>query len=167
MGRRRQTMRTLPLNSLFQARLFADVYISGTDGNSYPFDCIIDTGCINTLVDEKILEVADYIDLGFTQQIKIASKSTISKAVVLKQVDFGGFVVDKMLVFAAQLSETPVINRMLLGLNTLNNWNYEVKRVENTFNFLESPILPIGANTKNKYVNYFDKNGNYVLIEDH
>jgi len=159
-------MRTLPLNSLFQARLFADVYISGSDGKSYPFDCIIDTGCVNTLVDEKILEIADYIDLGFTQPIKIAGKSTVSKAIVLRKVNFGGLIIDKMLVFAAQLSGTPVVSRMLLGLNTLNNWNYEVKRVDSVFNFSETPTPPVGSNKRNKYINYFDKHGNYVLIDD-
>ena len=94
-------MRSLPLSKLYQARLFVDVYISGIDGCKYPFDCIVDTGCVNTLVDEKILEVADYIDLGFTQPIKIAGMSTVSRAVVLKQVDFGGFVIDRLLVFVA------------------------------------------------------------------
>ena len=74
--------------------------------------------------------------------------------------------IDKMLVFAAPLTGTPVLNRMLLGLNTLNNWNYEVKRTENVIIFSESSSLPIGANSKNKYVNYFDKNGNYVLLDE-
>ena len=160
-------MRSLPLNSLYQARLFTEVYISGVDGIAYPFFCIVDTGCVNTLIDEKILEVADYIDLEFTQPIKIAGMSTVSKAIVLKQVDFGGFIIDKMLVFVAPLTGTPVQNRMLLGLNTLNNWNYEVKRTENVIDFSESLTLPTGANPKNKYVNYFDKNGNYVLIDEH
>ena len=159
-------MRSLALNSLYQARLFTEVYVKGIDGKSYPFVCIFDTGCVNTLVDVKMLEVADYIDLGFTQPIKIAGMSTVSRAVVLKQVDFGGFIIDKMLVFVAPLTGTPVLNRMLLGLNTLNNWNYEVKRTENVIVFSESQTLPVGANPKNKYVNYFDKNGNYVLFEE-
>jgi len=136
------------------------------DGNMYPFDCIVDTGCVNTLIDEEILAVADYFDIGFSQPIKIAGTSTVSKAVVLKKVDFGGLVIDNMLVFVAPLIETPVFNRMLLGLNTLNNWNYNVKRTENVIEFSESNILPVGANLKNKYINYFDKIGNYVLFED-
>jgi len=159
-------MRTLPLNDLFQARLFTEIHIKGTDDKQYPFVCIIDTGCVNTLIDEEIIEVLDYVDLGFTQPIKIAGKSTVSKAVVLKQVDFGGLKIDNMLVFAAPLTGTPVKKRMLLGLNTLNNWNYEVRRTDNVFVFSESTTLPVGANIKNKYINYFDKNGNYVLIED-
>jgi len=159
-------MCSLPISNLYQARLFVEVYISGTDKNTYPFDCIIDTGCVNTLVDDTILEVADYIDLSFTQPIKIAGMTTVSRAAVLKQVNFGGFIIDKMLVFAAPLTGTPVLNRMLLGLNTLNNWNYEVKRTENVIIFSESSSLPIGANSKNKYINYFDKNGNYVLLEE-
>ena len=158
-------MRSLPLNSLHQARLFVDVYIAGTDGNSYPFDCIVDTGCVNTLIDESIIEVLDYIDLSFSQPIKIAGIAVSSKAIVLKQVDFGGFIINKMLVFAAPLSGTPVKKRMLLGLNTLNNWNYEVKRTDNVIEFTESLILPTGASSTSKYTNYFDKHGNYVLIE--
>ena len=135
-----------------------------TEINTHSTALLIHTGCVNALIDEKILEVADHIDLDFTQPIKIAGMSTVSKAVVLKHVDFGGFIIDKMLVFVAPLTGTPVLNRMLLGLNTLNNWNYEVKRTENVIAFSESPALPIGANSKNKYVNYFDKNGNYVLV---
>jgi len=157
-------MRTLPLSTLYQARLFVDVYITSADKNAYPFDCIVDTGCVNTLIDDKILEVADYIDLSFTQPIKIAGKSTISNAVILKEVNFGGFIIYNMLVFVAPLAGTPVLNCMLLGLNTLNNWNYEIKRVENVINFSESPSLPVGASSKNKYANYFDKNGNYILV---
>ncbi|MCL2821060.1 MAG: hypothetical protein FWD38_09610, partial [Oscillospiraceae bacterium] len=68
-------------------------------------------------------------------------------------------------VFAAPLSGTPVKKRMLLGLNTLNNWNYEVKRTDNVIEFTESLILPTGASSTSKYTNYFDKHGNYVLIE--
>jgi len=158
-------MRTLPLNDVYQARLFVDVHIRGTDGNLYPFDCIIDTGCVNTLVDEKVLAFTDYIDLGFTQPIKIAGKSTVSRAVILKQVDFAGFKVDNMFVFAAHLFGTPVLNRMLLGLNTLNNWNYKIKRTDNIIEFSESLTFPKGSSSKNRYTNYFDKNGNYVLIE--
>jgi len=157
-------MRSLALNSLYQARLFTEVHIKGIDDKSYLFFCIVDTGCVNTLVDEKFLEVADYIDLSFTQPIKIAGMSTVSRAVVLKQVDFGGFIIDKLLVFVAPLNGTPVRNRMLLGLNTLNNWNYEVKRTDNVIDFSESQTLPTGANSKNRYLNYFDKYGKYVLI---
>jgi len=159
-------MRTLPLNSSYQARLFIEVQISGVDGNSYPFFCIVDTGCVNTLVDEKILEITDYIDLNFSQPIKIAGKSTVSKAVVLKHVNFGGLNIDNMIVFAAPLIGTPVVGRMLLGLNTLNNWNYEVKRTDNLIEFSESNYFPTGTNQKNKYTNYFDKNGDYVLIDE-
>jgi len=159
-------MRSLTLNSLYQARLFIDVYINGTDGNKYPFDCIIDTGCVNTLIDEKILEIADHIDLGFSQPIKIAGISTVSRAIILKQVDFAGLIIDKMLVFVAPLTGTPVLNRMLLGLNTLNNWNYEVKRTDNVIIISEAPTIPVGANSRNKYVNYFDKYGNYVLMDE-
>jgi len=159
-------MRTLPLNSSYLARLFIEVQINGVDGNLYPFFCIVDTGCVNTLVDEKILEIIDYVDLGFSQPIKIAGKSTVSRAVILKQVNFGGHNIDNMIVFAAPLTGTPVVGRMLLGLNTLNNWNYTVKRTENIIEFIETLNLPVGANQKNKYANYFDKNGNYVLIEE-
>ena len=113
-------MRSLTLNSAYQSRLFVDIYINGTDGNSYPFDCIVDTGCVNTLVDEEILEVANYIDLGFTQPIKIAGKSTVSRAVALIQVVFSDLTINNMIVFAAPLTGTPVVNRMLLGLNTKN-----------------------------------------------
>jgi len=55
---------------------------------------------------------------------------------------------------------------MLLGLNTLNNWNYEVRRTENVINFSESQTIPIGANSKTRYLNYFDKYGKYVLVEE-
>ena len=159
-------MRTLPLNSSYQARLFIEVQINGDDGNLYPFFCIVDTGCVNTLVDEKILEIIDYIDLGFSQPIKIAGKSTISKAIVLKYVVFGGLVINNMIVFAAPLTGMPVVGRMLLGLNTLNNWNYTVKRTDNIIEFSEVINFPIGANQKHKYSNYFDKHGNYVLIDE-
>ena len=159
-------MRTLPLNNSYQARLFIEVQISGDDGNLYPFFCIVDTGCVNTLVDEKILEIVDYVDLGFSQPIKIAGKSTTSKAIILKQVNFNGLIIDNMIVFAAPLTGTPVVGRMLLGLNTLNNWNYTVKRTENIIEFTETINLPVGATSKNRYTNYFDKNGNYVLVEE-
>jgi len=159
-------MRTLTLNEYYQARLFVEVQITGAKGNQFPFVCIVDTGCVNTLVDEDLLEVIDYIDLGFTQPIKIAGKSTVSRATILKQVDFGGLKINNMLVFSAPLSGTPAVNRMLLGLNTLNNWNYEIKRSENIIEFSESTTLPLGTSSKNSYTNYFDKYGNYVLVHD-
>jgi len=159
-------MRSLALNQYYLARLFVEVNIKGTDGNNFPFACIVDTGCVNTLLDEDILEVLDFVDLGFSQPIKIAGKSTVSRAIILNNVDFGGLIIDNMLVFAAPLSGTPAVNRMLLGLNTLNNWNYTVKRTDNIIEFSETIKLPAGANPKHKYTNYFDKNGDYVLIDE-
>jgi len=53
----------------------------------------------------------------------------------------------------------------LLGLNTLNNWNYNVKRTDNLIEFSESLTFPTGSCSKNRYTNYFDKNGKYVLVE--
>ena len=105
-----------------------------------------------------------FIDLTFYQAIKIAGKSISGKAVVLEQMVFGGLKVDKMLVFAAPLVGTPVVNHMLLGLSTLNNWHYNIKKPVNVIEFEESQNLPLGANVKNKYTNYFDTHGKYVLV---
>jgi hypothetical protein len=105
-----------------------------------------------------------YTDLGFSQAIRIAGKSVSGRAVVLAQVDFGGLKADRVLVFAAPLVGTPVANRMLLGLSTLNNWDYKVKRAADVIAFTEALDLPVSAGTKNKYTNYFDENGKYVLL---
>jgi len=78
-------MRTLPLNSLFQARLFVDVSIVGLDENPYQFDCIVDTGCVNTLIDEEVIEVLNYIDLKFSQPIKIAGIAVSSRAIIIER----------------------------------------------------------------------------------
>jgi hypothetical protein len=86
------------------------------------------------------------------------------KAIVLQQINFGGLKASNILTFAAPLTETPVANRILLGLNTLNYWDYEINRSENLIQFSESAILPLGANIKNKYTSYFDIKGNYVLM---
>jgi len=157
-------MYTLRLDSSYKHRLLTEVYSSGSAGKPYLMDCIIDTGCVNTLVDESQLVHLKFTDLNFYQAIKIASKSISGKAVILEQVDFGGLKVNNILVFAAPLVGTPVVNRMLLGLSTLNNWYYNVKKPINVIEFEESQILPLGAGIKNKYTNYFDTHGKYVLI---
>jgi hypothetical protein len=158
-------MYALSLDKSYQQRLFTELYASNKEDKPYPIGCIVDTGCANTLIDDNVLRYVDFLDLGFTQAVRIAGASVLGKAIVLNLVDFGGLKAEKVLVFAAPLIGTPVTNRMLLGLNIMNNWNYEVKRSENVIEFSEALLLPIGANTENKYTNYFDTNGNYVLID--
>jgi hypothetical protein len=157
-------MYSLNLDSSYQYRLLTEVYADGAADKPYPMGCIVDTGCVNTLIDDVALGHVKYTDLGFSQAIRIAGKSVSGRALVLARVDFGGLKADRVLVFAAPLVGTPVANRMLLGLSTLNNWDYKVKRAADVIEFTEAHDLPVGAGTKNRYTNYFDESGKYVLL---
>jgi len=160
-------MYTLDLDSSYKHRLLAEIHVAGKYDKPYCIDCIIDTGCINTLIDETVLRNTKHTELGFSRTTHLAGKSFSANAVVLLQVDFGGLKADKVIVFAAPLVGTPVYGRMLLGLNTMNNWIYTVKRTSHVIEFSESQSLPMGAKAKNRYTNYFDLHGKYVLVEAH
>ena len=85
-------------------------------------------------------------------------------AYIVPKFEFGGFMFTNVFVFAAEF-QRELKERMLLGLNVLNNLRYIVDRDAGEFQFIER--LPKSLAQKNfPYRNYFDDFGNYVMLSD-
>ncbi|GBU26791.1 hypothetical protein R84B8_00305 [Treponema sp. R8-4-B8] len=56
-------------------------------------------------------------------------------------------------------------NDCILGTNVINNWEMIISKKEHTFQFRENPPDSI-PNKMNIYQNYFNKEGNYIYVQD-
>jgi len=96
--------------------------------------------------------------------VNIAENSREAQAYIIPKFDFGGYTASDVFVYAARF-QRELKNRMLLGLNVLNNLRHTTDRVKGQFEFIE--CLP--DSTPNKafpYRNYFDDSGNYVMLDN-
>ena len=76
----------------------------------------------------------------------------------------GDFVLERVMAFAGDYKGGHE-NDIILGTNVINNWEMIISRKSHTFQFREDPPdnLP---NKTNIYQNYFNKEGNYICVQD-
>ena len=139
-------------------------YQSAESSDTFRVEAIIDSGCINTLLPLRVAHKSGGIALPLKKQINIAGNSREANAYIIPKFEFGGYVFTHVFVFAADYQKE-LKNRMLLGLNVLNNLRYTVDRAAGQFEFVE--LLPESLARKDfPYRNYFDDYGNYVMLSD-
>jgi hypothetical protein len=73
-------------------------------------------------------------------------------------------VLERVLAFAADFSGE-LESDILLGTNVMNNWEMLINKKANIFKFREDPPEDL-PNKTHIYQNYFDKDGNYVFVQD-
>jgi hypothetical protein len=88
----------------------------------------------------------------------------VARAYIVPRLEFGDYIFKHVFVFAAEFQKE-LKDRMLLGLNVLNNLRYTIDRATGQFEFAEH--LPKSlARSDFPYRNYFDDFGNYVMLDD-
>ena len=87
-----------------------------------------------------------------------------AEAFSIDKIMLGDFVLERVIAFAGKYKGRQEYD-IILGTNVINNWEMIISKKDHTFQFRENPpdSLP---NKTNIYQNYFNKEGNYIYVQD-
>ena len=127
-----------------------------------PVPIIVDTGCMNTLID---LEIADNYGEKYPEKwaCNIGGQQILTQAYRLGELRINTVTVNNVLVFAADFSNTEWKRGILLGLNVLNNWCYTISKNKSEM-IISEDIYDKIPDKQYAYMHWF-KNEKYVNIQ--
>ena len=87
-----------------------------------------------------------------------------AEAFSIDKIMIGDFVLERVVAFAGKYKGSQE-DDIILGTNVINNWEMLISKKKHTLQFCEDPpdSLP---NKTNIYQNYFNKEGNYIYVQD-
>jgi len=158
------TYSTVALSKLFKHRykFFANVYNLRTK-EFRETTVFLDTGCYNTLIPRRLAEQSGH-SLGFKVKYSLGANVVETEAFSIDKIMIGDLVLERVVAFAGNYKGSQE-DDIILGTNVINNWEMNICKKEHTFKFRENPpdSLP---NKTNIYQNYFNREGNYIYVQD-
>jgi hypothetical protein len=123
----------------------------------------LDTGCYNTLIPSLLAEQTGH-SLGFKMKYSLGGSLIEAEAFSIEKMMFGDFVIERVIAFAGDYKGSHS-GDIMLGTNVINNWEMTISKKKHSFQFREDPpdSLP---NKANIYQNYFNKEGNYICVQE-
>ena len=87
-----------------------------------------------------------------------------AEAFSVNKIIIGDFTLERVIAFAGEYKGN-YEDDIILGTNVMNNWEMIFSKKTHSFQFREDPpeTLP---NKINIYQNYFNRNGNYICVQD-
>ena len=122
-------------------------------GEGEPIKCIIDTGCPTTLIPLKYAKNLGK-KLKRASDVIVGGKTYQANLYLLENVTFGNFKINKMLAFASNY-QGAIEERILLGLNVLNNLEISFSRHKEALHFNYKPWSLVG-HKDDPFVLYFN-----------
>jgi len=155
---------TAALSTLFEHRFkfVADIY--NTQDKKYEkVSVFLDTGCYNTMIP-RYLALQTGRALGFGMKYSLGASIIETEAFSIEKLLIGDSVLERVIAFAGEYKGGHE-DDIILGTNVINNWEMIISKKSHTFQFREDPpdSLP---NKTSIYQNYFNKEGNYICIQD-
>jgi len=158
------TYLTVALSKLFEHRykFAAKVYDLRTKG-FVKATVFLDTGCYNTMIPRDLAEESGH-SLGFKMKYSLGANVVEAEAFSIDKIMIGDLVLERVVAFAGNYKGRQE-DDIILGTNVINNWEMHISKKKHTFQFREDPpdSLP---NKTNIYQNYFNKEGNYIYVQD-
>lgn len=123
----------------------------------------LDTGCFNTMIPRDLAEQSGH-SLGFKMKYSLGANVVEAEAFSIDKIMIGDFVLERVVAFAGKYKGSQE-DDIILGTNVINNWEMLISKKKHTLQFREDPpdSLP---NKTNIYQNYFNKEGNYICVQD-
>ena len=120
-------------------------------------------GIFRTLIPGDLAEKSGH-SLGFKVNYSLGANLIETEAFSINKIMIGDFVLERVIAFAGNYKGS-LEDDIILGTNVINNWEMIISKKEHTFKFRENPpdSLP---NKTNIYQNYFNKEGNYIYVQD-
>jgi hypothetical protein len=123
----------------------------------------LDTGCFNTLIP-RLLAKQWGRSLGFKMNYSLGGSLIEAEAFSIDKIMIADVVLERVVAFAGDYKGGHE-DDIILGTNVINNWEMIISKKEHTFQFRENPTDSL-PNKANIYQNYFNKEGNYICIQD-
>jgi hypothetical protein len=158
------TYSTVALSKLFEHRYKFDASIYKIKTKEFKETVVfLDTGCFNTLIPRYLAEQSGH-SLGFKMKYSLGGSLIEAEAFSIDKIMIGDLVLERVIAFAGDYKGGHEAD-IILGTNVINNWEMIISKREHTFKFRENPpdSLP---NKINIYQNYFNKEGNYICVQD-
>jgi len=155
---------TVALSKKFEHRYKFDANIYHIHSKEFFITTVfLDTGCFNTLIPKYLAEVVGR-SLGFKTKYSIGGDLIEVEAISIDKMQIGDITLERVIAFAGDYKGGHE-DDIVLGTNVINNWEMIISKKTNSFQFREDPSdrLP---NKKYIYQNYFNKEGNYICIQD-
>jgi hypothetical protein len=123
----------------------------------------LDSGCYNTMIPRPLAKKTGR-SLGFKMNYSLGGSLIETEAFSIEKIMLGDFILQKVIAFAGDYKGSHA-DDIILGTNVINNWEMHISKKRHTFQFREDPpdSLP---NKINIYQNYFNKDGNYVCVQN-
>jgi len=123
----------------------------------------LDTGCYNTMIPRQLAEKSGH-SLGFKMKYSLGANVVEAEAFSIDKIMIGDLVLERVIAFAGKYKGRQEYD-IILGTNVINNWEMNISKKKHMFQFREDPpdSLP---NKTNIYQNYFNKEGNYIYVQD-
>jgi len=155
---------TVALSTAFEHRykFFAHVF-NVLEKNMERVTVFLDTGCFNTLIPRYLAERSGR-SLGYKAKYNMGGNSIDVEAFSIDKILIGDVALERVIAFAGDY-KGGYEDDIILGTNVINNWEMIISKKEHSFQFRENPPdnLP---NKINIYQNYFNKEGNYICVQD-
>jgi hypothetical protein len=154
----------MALSTLFEHRYKFDAKVLDLRTKEFiEATVFLDTGCYNTLISRLLAKKTGH-SLGFKMKYSFGGSLIEAEAFSIEKMMFGDFVIEKVIAFAGDYKGSHA-DDIMLGTNMINNWEMVISKKKHTIQFREDPpdSLP---NKTNIYQNYFNKEGNYICVQD-
>jgi len=158
------TYSTVALSKLFKHRYkFAAKVYDLRKKDFVKTTILLDTGCYNTMIPRDLAEESGH-SLGFKVKYSLGASLVEAEAFSIDKIMIGDLVLERVVAFAGDYKGSHE-DDIILGTNVINNWEMHISKKKHTFQFREDPpdSLP---NKTNIYQNYFNKEGNYIYVQD-
>jgi len=158
------TYSTVALSKWFEHRYKFDAKVYNLQTNGFVGTTIfLDTGCYNTMIPMDLAEKSGH-SLGFKVKYSLGANVVETEAFSIDKIMIGDFVLERVVAFAGDYKGGQE-DDIILGTNVINNWEMIISKKDHTFQFRENPPDNI-PNKSNIYQNYFNKEGNYIYVQN-
>jgi len=158
------TYSTVALSKWFEHRYKFDAGVYNLRTKEFIGTTIfLDTGCFNTMIPRDLAELSGH-SLGLKIKYSLGANVVEAEAFSIDKIMIGDLVLERVVSFAGNYKGRQE-DDIILGTNVINNWEMIISKKKHTFQFREYPpdSLP---NKTNIYQNYFNKEGNYIYVQD-
>ena len=155
---------TTALSTLFEHRykFIARIY-NIQEKNLEKVNIFLDTGCYNTMIPKYLAEQTGR-SLGFGMKYSLGGSVIATEAFSIDKIVIDDFELERIIAFAGDYKGGHE-NDIILGTNIINNWEMIISRKSHSFQFREDPPENL-PNKTHIYQNYFNKEGNYICVQD-
>ena len=158
------TYSTTALSRLFEHRFKFVASIYNIQKKEYRNTTIfLDTGCFNTMIPRYLAERSGR-SLGFKMTYSLGGNILEAEAFSIEKLMIGDIVLERIVAFAGEY-KGGYEDDIILGTNVINNWEMIISKKTHTFKFREDPPENL-PNKTNIYQNYFNREGNYICIQE-